>query len=287
MPATLAPPPEAETETEVFGEGVELSDATRRETSRHRDGGGDHVPAAAEVAHARGDAPAAARPPVRIVAATELNVPAGIGDLDSFADWVTSGGLPDDFAGEVAWIDGTLEVDMNGGDIFDHESPKSEVGIVVGYRVRSLGIGATLQDGALYAVGGADLGCIPDVTVVLDASVESGRARVVHTKSGAARKVVGPPDIAVEVVSPSSPEKDTVELFAAYFTAGITEYWVVDARDGRSSLTIFTRGEGRHAAAAVDSDGFQRSDILKASYRLRRREAKASLATFSLDERPD
>jgi Uma2 family endonuclease len=38
----------------------------------------------------------------------------------------------------------------------------------------------------------------------------------------------GPPDLAVEVVSPSSGEIDRVDKFAQYAQAGVTYYWIVD-----------------------------------------------------------
>ena len=38
----------------------------------------------------------------------------------------------------------------------------------------------------------------------------------------------GPPDLAVEVISPSSIEVDRVDKFAEYAEAGVANYWVID-----------------------------------------------------------
>jgi Uma2 family endonuclease len=38
----------------------------------------------------------------------------------------------------------------------------------------------------------------------------------------------GPPDLAVEVVSPSSIEIDREDKFAQYRSAGVSHYWIVD-----------------------------------------------------------
>lgn len=49
----------------------------------------------------------------------------------------------------------------------------------------------------------------------------------------------------LEVVSRTSVKKDTEDLFATYFQAGITEYWLVDARSEPLRFDIYqytTRG---------------------------------------------
>ncbi len=38
----------------------------------------------------------------------------------------------------------------------------------------------------------------------------------------------GPPDLAIEIISPSSVEVDRVDKFAQYRTAGVVNYWIVD-----------------------------------------------------------
>jgi Uma2 family endonuclease len=38
----------------------------------------------------------------------------------------------------------------------------------------------------------------------------------------------GPPDLAVEVISPSSVEVDRQDKFAQYREAGVAHYWVID-----------------------------------------------------------
>lgn len=40
-------------------------------------------------------------------------------------------------------------------------------------------------------------------------------------------RIYGPPDLIVEVLSPSNPEQDTVVTRAAYARAGVPEYWMV------------------------------------------------------------
>jgi Uma2 family endonuclease len=43
-----------------------------------------------------------------------------------------------------------------------------------------------------------------------------------------AKAMEGPPDLAIEVISPSSVEVDRLDKFAEYQNAGVANYWVID-----------------------------------------------------------
>jgi Uma2 family endonuclease len=64
-------------------------------------------------------------------------------------------------------------------------------------------------------------GVIPDICFV-----RAERESEVLTPSG---KVRGAPDLAVEVVSPSTRARDTVEKARLYHKAGIAWYWLIDS----------------------------------------------------------
>ena len=62
----------------------------------------------------------------------------------------------------------------------------------------------------------------------------------------------GPPDLAVEVISPSSMEIDRVDKFAEYRDAGVAHYWIIDptqrtidAWSGLEDGRTFLPGAGR------------------------------------------
>ena len=59
---------------------------------------------------------------------------------------------------------------------------------------------------------------VPDLLVVLAS----------HTAYVTAQKVEGPPDLVVEIVSPSSARRDRVMKLDRYERAGVGEYWIVD-----------------------------------------------------------
>lgn len=82
----------------------------------------------------------------------------------------------------------------------------------------------------------------PDIVVVL----KEHRDRV-HQHG-----IVGPPDLLVEIVSPSSFRVDRVRKAATYATFGVPEYWIADP-DARSILALTLVGQ--HYEPIPSDDG--------------------------------
>ena len=62
----------------------------------------------------------------------------------------------------------------------------------------------------------------------------------------------GPPDLAVEVVSPDSVDRDRREKFAAYESGGVREYWIIDPE--AKTLEAY-RLDGGRFARVLEADG--------------------------------
>jgi Uma2 family endonuclease len=73
------------------------------------------------------------------------------------------------------------------------------------------------------------------------------------------RYAMGPPDLVVEIVSPSSRKTDQGAKLDLYARAGIPEYWLIDPATRRFQL--FTLREGRYDEAAP-VDGRMRSAVI-------------------------
>jgi len=71
--------------------------------------------------------------------------------------------------------------------------------------------------------------------------------------------VDGPPDLAVEIVSPDSIERDYENKRRRYEEAGVGEYWIIDPLD--SSATFLVR-EGSAFVERSPKDHIYRSDVL-------------------------
>jgi Uma2 family endonuclease len=144
--------------------------------------------------------------------------------------------LPDDVPGE--FVDGRLvEEELPN---FVHEVIVMWLGYVfLGWAEKT---GAIVGgSGAKFAVS-RDRGRKPDATVFLPA-----------TKKPPAKGMVRvPPDIAIEVVSPSRRDqrRDREETLAEYAEFGIRWYWIVDPE--RRSVEFQALGEDGHYALAIE-----------------------------------
>lgn len=89
----------------------------------------------------------------------------------------------------------------------------------------------------------------PDIAVVLNenASVKQGK------------RIVGAPDIVVEVISPSSGKRDRVSKSALYAMNGVQEYWLVDPEKGTFSVLTLERP---NYIERTQPEGRVQSDVL-------------------------
>ena len=72
---------------------------------------------------------------------------------------------------------------------------------------------------------------VPDICVVCD------RTKIKETR------IIGAPDLIIEILSPSTRNRDVEDKYALYAEHGIREYWIVDPKAG--SVTVYV----------LDSDG--------------------------------
>ncbi|MBR2559481.1 MAG: Uma2 family endonuclease [Firmicutes bacterium] len=70
----------------------------------------------------------------------------------------------------------------------------------------------------------------PDVVVLCDPSKDNGK------------RIIGPPDLLVEVISPSDRARDMVLKLGRYMETGVREYWVVDGDKRQVLVYDFDNG---------------------------------------------
>ncbi len=218
----------------------------------------------------------------------ELEIPAGFETLDEFRHWAVSEEFPD--TGRIDFVHGRVEIDMSPDNLFFHSAPKSEIGRVIGNRLKSTNLGQVFVDKSRISVPHAELSVEPDIVFVSDAAILSGRIQLVPTAGGQPGSYIefeGPPDLVVEVVSDSSRTKDTQRLFTAYYEAGVFEYWLVDARGPHLQFQIYIRGADCFVPAPNNAAGYQCSLVLGASYRLERSTRKTGQWDYELMETVD
>jgi Uma2 family endonuclease len=72
--------------------------------------------------------------------------------------------------------------------------------------------------------------------------------------------VTGPPDLVVEVVSPSEARRDRLFKLNFYLEAGVREYWIVDGAE--RTIELLVNREGRFVVERPDDAELYRSPIL-------------------------
>jgi Uma2 family endonuclease len=194
-------------------------------------------------------------------------IPGYVKDLASFRRWVHSGEFPEKT--RICYLNGEVWVDLTMEDFFPHNQVKSEFNIVVGGLIKVLRKGRYVPDGMLVTNVAANLSCEPDGMFVSHESFDSGRIRLVEGSKNNQIELEGTPDMALEIVSPSSVTKDTQKLRELFWAAGIPEYWLVDARGEEILFDIF-RYTAKGYVATRKQAGWVKSALFGKSFRLGR-----------------
>ena len=224
-------------------------------------------------------APGPPDPPCRLA----VTIPADARTFEGFRRWTRSEQFPE--FGRIDYLAGDLFIDLMPERVDAHNLPKTEITRVVGNHVARTGAGSVFADGVRYALAGAIASFEPDLSYVSDATFEEGRIERMPTVDGEDTiEFAGPPDLVVEIVSPSSVAKDTDRLPAECFAGGVAEYWLVNCL-GEIGFTIHSRGAEAFKAVEPDADGFAASAVLGARYRLARSASPVGGWRYRLEER--
>ncbi len=208
-----------------------------------------------------------------------------VGSLEAFRAWARSDEFPE--RGRIDYVAGRIEVDMSPEDYYSHGGLKVEVVGVLRNLVKAGDLGDLRSDRTRVSNVGADLSAEPDLVFISFESFASGRARLVPKVTEEADRYVeidGAPDLVVEIVSDRSVTKDTVRLAAAYWRAGIPEYWLMDARGKVLAFHIYRQGASGYEPAPANSEGYQHSGVFDHWFRLSRRRDRRGGWAFDLEQ---
>lgn len=77
-------------------------------------------------------------------------------------------------------------------------------------------------------------------------------------------KLEGPADLVVEIISPESENRDTVDKLREYEAEGVREYWIVDSRAGKERALFYVLDDtGRYRRIEPDQNGVYTSTVLE------------------------
>lgn len=213
-----------------------------------------------------------------------VHVPATAYTYEGFRDWTLSGSFPE--RGRITYLDGRVYVDLTMEDLDAHNKVKTEVTRVTANINDEEDLGEVYSDGARIANPEGDVSNEPDAVFCSWETLESGRVKKVPLVSDAEQLMVleGTPDWVVEIVSDSSVGKDKRKLRASYHRAGITEYWIIDARKRLEFQILIWTPSGYEAAP--EQGGWQKSQIFHRQFRLTRTKNRIGHWKYQLDTRP-
>ncbi len=210
-----------------------------------------------------------------------VSVPSTVFDHAGFRAWAVSPDFPDHV--RATFIDGEVLLEMSPEEIETHNKVKGHVYAALLRLAEQENLGEAYADGVLVTHPEAGLSAEPDITFVSWASLESGRVRLLEASGRKDRfvEIEGSPDLVVEVVSESSVRKDTVLLRQSYVRAGVSEYWIIDARSDTIRYEILLLdGDGFRSATPVGSP--QPSQVFGRTFTLTRARNRAGRFTYRL-----
>lgn len=77
------------------------------------------------------------------------------------------------------------------------------------------------------------------------------------------KKLEGPADLIIEVISAESVTRDRDDKFYEYQEAGVREYWVIDPRPRRKRADFWVLdAKGQYRPVPIDEDGIYRSTVI-------------------------
>jgi len=194
-----------------------------------------------------------------------------INGLADFRRWAQSSDFPE--TGRIDYLAGRIEVDMSPEDLYCHNQLKVKLIAALVALNDSEALGELYSDRVRVSDPGAAMSVEPDIVFISELSLDSGRVRLVPKASGETGRFVeleGAPDLIIEIVSDSSETKDRRRLAMTYFEAGVTEYWLIDARKPELEFNILRRGYASYEASLVDVDGFVPSNVLRRRFHIER-----------------
>jgi len=163
-----------------------------------------------------------------VVIEDQARIPGWVNDLESFRRWALSDEYPDH--GLFAYFHGDIWVDMSMEELLTHSRVKAAFTGTLVILSQQTKTGSFVPDRMRWSNVEAGLSTEPDGLFYTWAALQSGRLRFVPGTQGGIIELEGTPDMVLEIVSASSVTKDTVRLCDLYWRAGVSEYWLVDAR---------------------------------------------------------
>ena len=159
----------------------------------------------------------------------------------------------------LAWAGEDVHAEWVNGEVIVHMPPKDPHQTLVAFLDRVIGLFVHIFDlGRLY-LAPFEVKLSPDVSREPDLVFLARE----HVDRLTPERIVGPPDLIIEVVSDDSVQRDRVDKFDEYEAAGVPEYWIIDNRPERRRAQFYQLdGSGQYQSIAPDAEGIYHSRAL-------------------------
>ncbi len=210
-----------------------------------------------------------------LIAFDGFEVPVSATSLHGFRAWASSleQGGP-----RVSFWAGRVFVEMSPQSYRSHGPVVAAINRTLGNLTAQRDLGMFFTPPSWFTHEPSGLSTEPDGFLVCWRSFAGHEALVNPARE---TEMLGRPDLALEVVSKSSERKDLVDNVRAYAAAGVSEYWIADAR-GELVFRILTL-EGGAYVDQVAEDGWLESPLLGQRFRLIGFTNRAGLPDFRLE----
>jgi Uma2 family endonuclease len=210
-----------------------------------------------------------------------FTVPNWVTDLNSFDRWVDAPEFPS--RGRFSFFRGAVWADTGPEDALTHDCAKLWVGMALGMVTKSRDLGNYFGDRVRLRNEDVGFSTEPDGLMISSHSSQAGRIRYPDESTAASYTFAGAPDMVLEVVSDASEKKDREILRDAYYRAGVTEYWIVDARPESPVIDVLGYSARGFVASRHQAGGWVRSKLFGRSFRLLRSDATGGGQLFTLE----
>lgn len=160
----------------------------------------------------------------------------------------------------LAWAGEDIRAEWVDGEVIVFMPPKHLHQVLVTFLDRVMGLFVEIFDLGLLQVAPFELKLKPDGSSREPDLMFLSKA---HLDRLTSERIVGPPDLAIEVVSDDSVHRDRVDKLDEYEAGGVPEYWVIDNRPEHQRAWFYHLGpDGRYREVPIEADGIYRSAVL-------------------------
>jgi Uma2 family endonuclease len=154
--------------------------------------------------------------------------------------------------GQLAeWVDGEMVIFMP--PVTLHQKMADFLSQLLGLYVKLLNLGIIISAPFEMRIHAESNAREPDLLFIADE----------HMGRLTDKRLAGPADLAIEIISDESIHRDRVDKFYEYQAGGVSEYWIIDPRPGKERVDCYWLTlHGRYQAILPDDDGRYHSTVL-------------------------